>query len=741
MAKSDSKSTIEGTRRGDYLEGTDANDRIYGYGGWDNLYGEEGNDTLYGGGKGDYLYGGRGKDKLIGGSGDDYLAGDGGNDTLNGGSGFDTASYADTLADVTVDLGNGTASFPNESWNAETLKSIEAIDFGAGNDTFIGTTGRNRAYGGSGDDFFVGYGGGDYFSGGNGFDTLSYEWVTGNLRINWDGTVIFRNSTAPNDSFYGIERVLSGTGDDQLNGSDDGNYLSGGNGDDTLLGRGGDDTLQGGSGEDLLDGGSGHDMADFSDDTDGLDIDLGEGYADFADSSSELLISLESAAGGKGKDTISGSGTGNYLYGDRGGDELYGRGGDDTLDGGGGTDTLDGGSGTDTVIYEGLSEGVVIDLEAGSAAFPNRNWGTETLTSIENAISGSGDDTLSGTDEANRLDGGAGNDVLNGRGGDDNLIISSGSDTVDGGEGYDRLIFDSAWDQSLEMRNYSSEYDELWASRTDYKIDLDALTVKTDGVSGALNVMSIEAYVSGSGDDTIYGSDDADEIYAGFGANSVRGRKGDDLIHGGSQSAAAGDYPYSTSSNNLPESEILIGGQGNDTIFGGGNEVRSEYYATQIDFRYYYAEDLLIGGSGDDELHAGWARNRMTGGSDADNFVFTDDVRSSGVSSSIVQPYAMEGTITDFDTSEGDHITIKRIVPEDENWQSATKPDVRWLGESGVTYAGDLAYEVSGNDTILRYAVVSERSPNQYWGYEAQALTITLEGYSGPLAESDILFA
>lgn len=137
MAKSDSKSTIEGTRRGDYLEGTDANDRIYGYGGWDNLYGEEGNDTLYGGGKGDYLYGGRGKDKLIGGSGDDYLAGDGGNDTLNGGSGFDTASYADTSADVTVDLGKGTASFPNESWNPETLKSIEAIDFGAGNDTFI----------------------------------------------------------------------------------------------------------------------------------------------------------------------------------------------------------------------------------------------------------------------------------------------------------------------------------------------------------------------------------------------------------------------------------------------------------------------------------------------------------------------------------------------------------------------------------------------------------------------------
>ena len=88
-----------------WLDGDSGNDSISGGSGNDKLYGEEGNDNLDGGSGTDYLSGGNGNDTLDGGDGNDSLYGGAGNDTyiirdrydyVYDSSGDDTANvYAD----------------------------------------------------------------------------------------------------------------------------------------------------------------------------------------------------------------------------------------------------------------------------------------------------------------------------------------------------------------------------------------------------------------------------------------------------------------------------------------------------------------------------------------------------------------------------------------------------------------------------------------------------------------------
>ncbi|MDP3175296.1 MAG: M10 family metallopeptidase C-terminal domain-containing protein, partial [Phenylobacterium sp.] len=60
---------------------------------------------------------------------------------------------------------------------------------------------------------------------------------------------------------------------------------------------------------------------------------------------------------------------------------------------------------------------------------------------IDNAIGGSGNDTITGNAIANTLIGGGGNDTLNGGAGDDRLVGGAGFDTLTGGSGADTFVF------------------------------------------------------------------------------------------------------------------------------------------------------------------------------------------------------------------------------------------------------------------------------------------------------------
>ncbi len=94
-------------------------------------------------------------------------------------------------------------------------------------------------------------------------------------------------------------------------------------------------------------------------------------------------------------------------------------------------------SGTDTVNVNNQPQDVVIKLESGQFSSIGRFRGQpikDNLTiafgvTIENAIGGLGNDTLTGNKGANRLIGNAGADVLTGLAGNDRLIGGLGDDT------------------------------------------------------------------------------------------------------------------------------------------------------------------------------------------------------------------------------------------------------------------------------------------------------------------------
>ena len=137
----------------------------------DWLDGDDGVNTLKGAGGGDTLVGHLGADTLRGGDGDDVLRGGGGADVLDGESGIDTASYSQSSAGVSVELGTGTG-FGGDA-HGDTLTDIENLSGSFYDDQLQGDDGDNELSGENGADILKGFGGADkLFGGKDGEDIL-----------------------------------------------------------------------------------------------------------------------------------------------------------------------------------------------------------------------------------------------------------------------------------------------------------------------------------------------------------------------------------------------------------------------------------------------------------------------------------------------------------------------------------------------------------------------------------------
>src|SRR6185312_6832352 len=108
------------------------------------------------------------------------------------------------------------------------------------------------------------------------------------------------------------------------------------------------------------------------------------------------------------------NGTGNGLS-----NWLAGNAGDNILIGLGGNDMLDGGAGIDTASYAGSSAGVTVSLMTGIGS--GGDAAGDTLVRIEN---------LTGSAQADTLEGNAGDNILTGLGGNDMLDGGAGIDTA-----------------------------------------------------------------------------------------------------------------------------------------------------------------------------------------------------------------------------------------------------------------------------------------------------------------------
>ena len=558
--------------------------------------GNEYDNTLTGRITADIIEGRGGNDSISGGDGSDTLLGGAGNDTLDGGVGIDTAEYSDETGNLTVSLGSPGSSSGGVT-GTDTLRNIENItggqgndlitgdgsfnllDGGAGNDTIHAGADADTLVGGSGNDLLLGEDGADKLRGGSGADTLDggsgndtadYSDETQSVTVDLS-TGTATDGTGAHDTLLNLENIAGGSGNDLLNGNAGANLIAGGTGDDTISGGAGNDTLQGGAGSDTL---------TYASSSEPVVVNLGSTAvtsggnsvaASTARTGSEVdsLSGFENVTGGSAGDTLYGGSDANQLSGGAGNDLINGGAGDDTLSGGNdadtlvgglGNDVLQGGSGRDVADYSANTAATTVDLQAGTAS--SADSGSDTLSGVEDASGGAGNDTLTGDAGDNQLWGQAGADTLDGGAGNDSLRGGTGNDSLIGGDGIDTAV-----------------YDDVSGPLT---IDLAAGTVMggAGATSGSDTLVSIE---------NVIGSGSGDLITGDSGANRLDGAGGADTLDGG-----AGNDTIVFDANDASVS----GGAGVDTLFIDANTSLVDLTVTRDEvFRQFEVIDVTTDGA------------------------------------------------------------------------------------------------------------------------------------------------
>ena len=440
-----------------------------------------------------------------------------------------------------------------------------------GNDTYVGNSLANTAYGIAGDDTLNGGGGNDVLYGNAGNDTLNGE--------------------------VGADDLRGGAGDDILNGGDDADGLYGEDGNDTLSGGFGGDSLSGGVGNDTVYGGADNDILDevYYDGTGGNNLYYGE------DGNDSLRVwnlgsttSVSVLDGGAGNDTIESAGGTGTLLGGVGTDLLHARSGTWTLDGGADGDTLHLGSSWWSQPNDGVQTATGGTGADTFVLYTASKWGTiDRITDFSQA-------------DGDRLQL---SDVANGRTGFSFWPLGTTS-----------LIFRGAMDPSLFVQgaalpgsDLGTGFLQFWTVQSggntylvgdsdgDLVFDDTDFVVRFDG-----NVtLSTSSFVNGTfvaiagttGADTLNGSDLVNDQLYGLGGNdTVNGLAGDDAIYGG-----GGDDTLSGGAGN----DFIEGGDGLDTVFGGVGNDTLRGNAGNDTLNGEVGSDDLRGGAGDDILNGG----------------------------------------------------------------------------------------------------------------------------------------
>jgi len=292
--------------------------------------------------------------------------------------------------------------------------------------------------------------------------------------------------------------------------------------------------------------------------------------------------------------------------------------------------------GTDTLNFSSHGGNQSINLNAESISSVRGYTGNLIIsrgTVIENATSGSGNDTLTGNGVANLLSGGNGNDTLLGNGGDDQLRGGLGSDTLNGGGGNDTADYSQS--NSRILLNLGDAYTESGGhAQGDTLTSVEHVTGSSynDLIVGDSNTNSLDGR---SGNDMLYGLSGNDTLLGNGGNDILRGGASTDRLDGGSGfdiadylnaggsvfinlssssveagSDAAGDRLISIEGvYGSHHNDVITGSSGSNTIEGAGGD----------DMLYgWYGNDTLRGGDGDDFLRGGADSDRLEGGNGYD---------------------------------------------------------------------------------------------------------------------------
>ena len=273
--------------------------------------------------------------------------------------------------------------------------------------------------------------------------------------------------------------------------------------------------------------------------------------------------------------------------------------GDDTLVVSGSNDTsdiLDGGAGTDTLVVTGTGALTLTGFNAatssievwqgnGQAVLGNSStnmFDFSALTAISGLLyvdSGSGNDTLRGSNFADDLRGGSGNDTLYGNSdddiltggsgtdklyagaGDDILVISGSNDTsdiFDGGADTDKILVAGTGAVTLAGFNATNSSIEIWQGNGQAVLGNSSANIFDFG--GLTSVSGLLYVDGGSGNDTVTGSNVADDLRGNSGNDTLHGNDGNDRLTGGSGA------------------DKLYGGNGDDTLVISGSNDTSDVF-------------------------------------------------------------------------------------------------------------------------------------------------------------------
>jgi Ca2+-binding RTX toxin-like protein len=386
---------------------------------------------------------------------------------------------------------------------------------GAGDDTLISVSGNNTLDGGTHNS------GGDWVY-------YNQKLVALNLNMNdIDGSgYATANFGSESDKLIRIENIRGTIQADFIGGNEqnntldafmgDGNILIGSSGDDVLLGStNGNDTFRAGilqANRSLIDGNDVNDTIDGKFGTNNtvdysayasgrtISIDMGAlngtdySTVTVSDGTTDKIKNIQNITGGAGNDIIIGDAQNNILSGGAGNDtikgvdgtnQLLGGAGNDTIYSGLGDDVINGGADNDTVSFEDATGNITVNLATTTAQIIGGGMGTDTITSVENVIGSSNDDSITGNSGINTLIGGAG---------DDKFVATNGSDTYYGGtfNGTTHTVAVGEYNR-VDYANVAKVYVDLSDTSTDANGNVYAEALKSNSFANDGFASNIES--------------------------------------------------------------------------------------------------------------------------------------------------------------------------------------------------------------------------------------------------------
>ncbi|WP_165448600.1 calcium-binding protein [Rhizobium leguminosarum] len=482
-----------------------------------------GDDLIIGFNVADVINAGAGNDAINAGDGNDVITGGTGNDTIDSGWGNDTIYYA---------RGDGNDAITESGmWDTDdrlVLSGINPADVTLarnGNDVTL-VIAESAAGAGDGGSILLSGNLNEYYQ--SGIEKVVFAdgttWTRDTMRV----ALLAQASTSGDDVIIGFnvaDVINAGAGNDTINTGDGNDVITGGTGNDTIDSGWGNDTIyyaRGDGNDAITESGmwdtddrlvlSGINPADVTLARNGNDVTLviAESAAGAGDGGSILLsgnlneyyqtglekvvfadgttwtrdtmrVALLAQASTSGDDVIIGFNVADVINAGAGNDTINTGDGNDVITGGTGNDTIDSGWGNDTIYYA-RGDGNDAITESGM-------WDTDDRL------------VLSGINPADVTLARNGNDVTL-------VIAESAAGAGDGG--------------SILLSGNLNEY---------YQTGLEKVVFADGTIWGRADLRSNISYVGGtSGNDTITGTTDADNIHAGMGDDTLIGLAGDDAF-------------------------------------------------------------------------------------------------------------------------------------------------------------------------------------------------------------------